>query len=1178
MRTNSWFRNATTFLTMVVSLALFGAVGLKAQTTQASISGVVSDASGAVVPGVTIKVTDKNRGVSHQGQTNRTGLYVITNLIPSTYQVTAEKSGFETFVVDSFPLTALQEAVLNITLRVGSVSQKVEVSSEVQMVDPSNATLTGVMNSTEIVDLPLTGRNPLNLALSEPGVVHSLPDKPNTTSFTSGARYQIGGGLESTSDFQLDGITIFKPSNAPGIYEVSAIPSVDSLAEMRVQTNDFSATNGASGGGIVSFTTKSGTNAFHGTAYEFLKNDVLSAATFFNDKAHAKKGFSRYDDYGGSLGGPVIKDRTFFFAAYERNLSHGSSTGTYSEPTAAMRQGDFSGLYNSSGKQIVIYNPFTTQPDPNNPGNYIRTAFSGNVIPTNMINSLATKVIPYLPMPNQPGTAVSGTSPTIYRPVNNVFLQALNNSPQSMFDTRVDHNFSSTKRAFIRYAYFNTVQGDANLWDSPAEPTTGALVAISHNAVLGYTQTFGSSSVLDLHAGINRFTALRPGWGYGFDVTQAGLPASVQTYLAEGGVPQFPILSMQNYNGTGFNAYYQNATTEWIESGDYSRVIGRHTLKIGGMERSPFLNFFQPSAFSASFNNDFTQGPNPRTASSAAGDGFASFLLGTSDGGSASYNPKTANANRYFAEYVTDTFKWTRKFTVNLGFRLEEETATTERFNRMVSIDPTIVNPISQQLTNPATGQKPWNQYGVYLFPGTGPGTLGGRAIGPVELKPNPRLGIAYMLNDKTVLRAGYGVFYGLSGAAPNNTFTSGAFSSTTSYIASLDGITPLNLVSNPFPQGYVYPLGSSPGELSGILQTGSLAGPWPNSLKTPYNQQWNFTVQRSLTPNTMLQVAYAGSKGTHLLMYGATIDQLPNQYESMGNSLLTLVPNPFYGVITAGLFAQKTIQEAYLLRPYTAWGGAAVSSAPWGNSWYESLQTSLQKRLSAGTTFTLGYTWSKTETDVSDGFWAGGTVNIRNNYCLSCEKAVSSYDQPSRLIFAYDAELPFGTGKRFGSSWGSTWHGVPNQILGGWQLSGILELSSGMPIAITSSQNTSYSFGGGQHPNLVGNPVLGSGQSLAEWFNPKAFQLAANFTFGDAARTMTAVRQAYTRNLDFSVFKNFRVTERFKLQFRSEAFNLTNTPIFAAPNGTIGSSAAGIVSSQANFSRQFQLAVKLIF
>jgi len=591
------------------------------------------------------------------------------------------------------------------------------------------------------------------------------------------------------------------------------------------------------------------------------------------------------------------------------------------------------------------------------------------------------------------------------------------------------------------------------------------------------------------------------------------------------------------------------------------------------------MNPSQVFPFTSSFSNAMTQGPNPRTV--GMGNAIASFLLGTGDSGYFPYVPLVANGSHYYAEFIQEDFKVTPKLTINAGFRLEQETGTTERHDRMAAIDPTVLNPMSQRVG--------FNVLGGYVFAGNGPNALGRRTIIPVEWKPNPRLGIAYMVNSKTTIRTAYGIFFGQTHTSAQNAYTGSAFSTQTKWLPTLDGITPIGaprtVLSNPFPQGYTYPEGTSNGLLTALGQ--DLASAWPDAMRTNYNQQWNLSVQRELAANMLMQVAYAGNRGVHLALgfpsgsNGPNMNTLAPQFRGMGNDLLALVDNPFYGKVTgAGLtLAQAKVARQQLLRPYPLWTSVQPLYAGWGNSTYNALQASLQKRFSSGSSFVAGYTWSKTLTDSVDGFW-GDALYVNSTYqdwyCRRCDKAVSSYDIPHRFTFSGMQELPFGKGKR----WLSALPGVAEHVLGGWQINYVVTLSNGLPLLLKVNQNNTYFYGAGQRPNVTGvSPVLPEGQqSRDKWFNTAAFAQPANFTFGNAPRTMTAVRNDWIRNVDFSLFKNFSVKDILKIQFRSEAFNFMNTAFMGSPNTAVGSSSFGIISGQANSPRILQFALRIMF
>ena len=1167
------FKLSRLCVSVVLPLLTLVSLPARAQTFNASVSGIVSDPTGAVAPNVKVTVTDKARGVQFTATTNQEGVYLIKNLIPSTYRITAEASGFQTYVLDTYPLTATQQAILNITLQLGTASQTVEVSGQVQMIEPSNATLGGLVNNKSIVDLPLVNRNILTLMVLEPGVAPSTPNNYQSNFFTSSIRYSFNGGMESTNDFQLDGMSILNQSDIPGIMGLTMLPSVDSVEEMKLQTNSYSAVYGRSGGGITTMVTKSGTNGFHGSLYEFFRNNDLNANSFFSNRSGSKIAPLHINQFGGSIGGPIVKNKAFFFGLLEKNTSVVGSFSLFSVPTAAMRAGDFSQDINPTGQLRTIYNPFSTRPDPNNAGHFLRSPFAGNVIPQSLIDPVGAKTVSYWPSPNLPGTPIPGTSG--YTAQNNAGLTASTLNPVWQNTEKVDYNFSESKRAFIRYSYLYNVAGSPNYYNNLADTGYGPMTVHSHNAAVGYTQTFGSATVMDLRAGANRFSAFRPSNGLGFKLTTLGMPQDLQTFLEQGDVDEFPGIGTQGYSLLGNNngPYYSSHQLNFNFSGTLSRVIGKHTITVGAEHRDYYLNFVQTNPLVMNFSAAMTQGPDARTVSAAAGDGVASMLLGAGDSGSATFYAHPANGNRYFSEFVQDDFKWSRKLTINIGFRLDQETGTTERYNRMAAINPYVLNPISSQVTNPFTGQTPWNLYGGYVFPGSGPDTLGRRTIRGVEIKPNPRIGIAWSLNDKTVIRTGYGIFFGVPYAGATREFNGATFQTTTSWVSSVDGVTPTNLMSNPFPSGYLYPPGSSQGLLSVVGQ--SLSSAYPPSLKTLYNQQWNFSIQRSLASDMMVQVAYVGNKGTHLPWSGGNMNMLqPNQLGA-GNQLLNLVDNPFYGNpnIASGPLAQPQIQYGRLLLPFPAWQTVSPDGIAIGNSEYQSLQSSLTKRFANGVSIISSYTWSKLMTDIANGTWAGGS-NVRNYYCVRCEHSPSTYDVPHRFTLSAVGELPFGKGKKFGSNWNA----FVDAILGGWQANGILTLASGQPLVFTTANNTSYTFGGGQHPDVVGNPVLSSGKSIYQWFNTGAFAQPANFSSGNMARTYTGVRTDWTRNLDFSLFKNFRITERFQLQFRAESFNLTNTPVFSAPGASINGSNVGVITGQSNTPRNIQLGLKLLF
>jgi hypothetical protein len=1148
---------------MILTFLFLGLVlPATAQTAKASISGIVKDSSGAVVAGAAITVIDLQRNGNYTARSNETGFYLVQELIPGTYRVAAELSGFRAFVLDNFPLATQQKATVNITLEIGSVSEQVLVTATSQMIEASNATLSSVVENKKIVDLPLNSRSIYTLTKLVPGVTPSVPNS-DSEGMTGAHRYAINGGRESTTDFLLDGVTTLVQSNQSGVYLAAAQPSVEGIQEFRIQTNAFSAEYGRTGGGIVTMVTKSGGNELHGSVFEFLRNSALDSNNFFANRSGTRLAAFQQHQFGGSAGGPIVRNRTFFFALYEGKRINEGYFRQDTVPNAAERRGDFSDTRDAQGRLRVIYDPFTTRANPAAAGRYIRDPIPGNVIAGSRLDPVAVNSLKLYPEPNQTGLPFT-------RQFNLVTMKSRLN-PTDRIEFKVDHNFTSSHRLFLRYNFLDTDGGAPDSWGNKATPVNSPMRNKAHNAVLDYTQTIGSATVVNARYGISRLLALRPGYSNGFDISTLGFPKEIAQVAQVAVIPTF---SIQDYTQLGppGGDYYLSSNTAHSALATLSRVIGRHSIKTGVEFRAFLLGFQQIGGPSGSYNFSrvMTQGPDARTPSAIAGVGLASMLLGAADGGSIAHAAQPMVSNKYLGLYVQDDFRLHQRLTINAGLRWELESAQTERYDRQTVIDPFVRNPLSEK-----TGL---DLRGGYLYAGS---SLGRRALRDLEKnKLNPRLGVAYQWNDQTTIRAGYGIFFGVPAYAANNFFVGDPFGSSTSFLATLDGITPNYLLRNPFPDGFNLPQGAALGLLGGVGF--NLKSVWPETLNSMYNQQWNFTIQRSLARDMMLEVAYAGNKGTRLQVGGAAAINRPHMNQILPelmrqeNRLLELVPNPFFGLVSGGILAQPTVQRGQLLRPFPHFNTAMPMSAGWGNSNYHALQARFEKRFSAGASLMASYTWSKTISDASDGIWNDIQANLQRSwYCRACERAISTYDQPQRLITSFTYELPFGKGKRFGAGWNR----AADLLLGDWQTNGILTLAGGQPLRIGLSQNTSNSFGGGQQPDSTGvNADLGGARTLSRWFDTTQFTRAAEYTFGNLARTHPNLRADWNRGIDLSLFKDFRILERLELQFRAEAFNFTNTPIFSPPNGTFDAPTFGVVNAQNNAPRQVQLGLKLLF
>ncbi|MBI1787121.1 MAG: TonB-dependent receptor [Acidobacteria bacterium] len=869
-----------------------------AQTSKALISGIVTDASGAAITNAKITITDVQRNQDYHTETNPSGVYRVIELTPSVYRVTAEAAGFRMYVLESLPLSTQQNASVNIKLEIGAVSERVQVTATGPLLEASSATLSSVVENKKIIDLPLNNRNIYSLLKLVPGITPSTPNSESDF-FTSTIRFSINGGKESLNDIQLDGVTAMVQSDIQGIYGASAIPSVEGIQEFRVQTNSYTAEYGRSGGGQVTMLTKSGSNEFHGSAFEFLRNSAMDAKSFFLNRTNGRKASFQQHQYGVSTGGPIKKDKTFFFALYEKRLVKSGSFAQFTVPTPQQLQGDFSNTRNANGTVRTIFDPFTTRPNPDRPGTFLRTPFAGNRIPAAMMDPVALNAVKLWPAQNQPGSLNANQ--------NNLAIQKVPRSPTDRVDFKIDHNLSENRRMFVRYNRFKQATAAADFWDNGAAPSDGIMYWGSHNAAADYTQTIGAGTVLNLRFGLSLFDAWRPAFTYGYDVTKLGLPAALQEVTLRTGAPRIPRFDVQDFTSIGPNngSTYQSNNVSYTAVGNLTKISGKHSMKFGAEWRTFGLGFaqFGSSPANFSFTRAMTQGPDPRVA--GAGDGLASFLLGAGTSGAATHRIKPADLSRYYAVYAQDDYKVNSKLTVNVGLRWEIEAANTERYDQQTVMDPFAKNPLSDK-----TGL---DLRGIYLFAGENQ-TLGRRGVRDAEHKFNPRIGLAYQMNPKTVIRTGYGIFYGVPKFAATDRWTGAPYASTTPWLSTLDGINPANLLRNPFPQGYVLPVGRSLGAMSGVGF--ALGSAWATEMKTPYNQQWNFTIQRHLSKDMMIEVAYAGNKGTHNELAQGDMGQLPPSLLTPANRLLDLVPNPFFGLIdSSSVMGQATVQRGRLLR-----------------------------------------------------------------------------------------------------------------------------------------------------------------------------------------------------------------------------------------------------------------------
>ena len=1122
--------------TLYVFTLILTAICLHAQTAQ--ITGRVVDSSGGIVPSARVAVTNTDTGVRREIETNQEGYYTAPLLARGAYTVVVQQGGFKESVRSGLTLDEGQTLRLDFTLDVGQVSEKIEVSGAAPLMETERATLSTVVPNQKILDMPTYGRNPLQFALLVPGVraTGSFGDLP--VSSYSGNAASMAGGNSAVNNYMVDGI----PSENFASGNIMTPLSVDATEEFRLIVRNPSAEYGRTGGGVVNLISKSGTNEFHGSVYEFNRNKVFRANDFFSNRAGRVRQPFNFNQWGGTVGGPIRKDKTFFFFNWEQFKQRTVASTIRSVPTNLQRSGDFSRTLTSSGALVQIYDPASTHIDPANPANRIRDQFPGNIIPASRISPVAQAVNQYYPSANTAGVANTNA--------NNLFGVGSSPLDKKLFGLRLDHYLNASRRLAGRYTWDKTVQGVPNFYNNIAEIQTSDLPFTRHSSFLSYSDALRPNLLLDARAGFNAYLTQRQTRSLGFDASKLSLPARLNTVQQLEAFPRFDMSDMTSIGSDTGDQLLQsnksfgyNASLTWIH--------GSHNLKFGTDNRVYQSNNTQGArAAQFSFSRAFTQGSNPNTAGATSGYGYASFLLGVPASGSVALSQPITETVKNFALFAQDDWKLTPRLTVNLGLRWEYEGGVTDRFNAISNFDPTVKTSINGL-----------NLTGGLVYPGTNGLSRGHRDAEYTNFQP--RFGFAFQLQPKTVLRGGYSISY-LPTTGLVTGFDRTGFSLTTPMVTSIDGgFTPNETLANPFPGGRLNPTGSSLGALTQLGQ--GINGNVRNLLRG-YSQQWGLSVQRELRGNWLVEAGYMGNRGVHL-PGSRSFDYLPRQYQSLGTQLQQQVDNPFFGAIDPTLsLGQRQVSRASLLDTYPQFAGVS-GLATLADSTYHAATLRIEKRFSQGLSILGSYTFSKL---IDNNTGAGAMVESGDNSVrdwgnLAAERSVSAIDLPQRLVISGSYELPFGK---------SGGH-VYRYLAGGWQFNSIATFQSGNIISVVQN-GTAY---GSSKPNVVGDPSLSS-RSIDMWLNRAAFVDSPAFTFGNAGRNLPRTRTDGWNNIDLSLMKNFQIRERYKLHFRAESFNFTNTPTFGNPATNIDAGNFGTVTGFAANSRprEFQLALKLYF
>jgi hypothetical protein len=1139
----------------------------QSQAITATLSGIVLDPTGQAVSGAKLTLSSPERAFSRSFTTGDTGLYTFTLLPPATYSLDVEVAGFKHYRQGGITLGAGQVVEQKVVLSIGAVTENIEVTSQAPLLNADNANISSDVTAKQVTDLPLNLRNIISLATLSSSVSNAAEEQVVGAPGISGSADQdisflnFGGTFFDTAEYLLDGTWDTRLDWGGVIY----VPSVDDVQEFKIQTNAFTAQYGFSSGNVINVVTKSGSNEFHGDVYEFYRNSDIDARYFYNNGAQPS--FHR-NQFGGTIGGPIHKDKTFFFGYFEglRQATPATYVGTM--PTEAERTGDFSSLLGAPTGQVdalgrailsgAIYNPFTTrqitagQVDPATgllatSSGYIRDPFPGNIIPQGLLDTISESIATgkYWPMP---------TSSAL---VNNYLNASAAEAHSNEYSVRIDHNFTENDRLNVRWSQKYQSKVNYPTYYGADDPGGPGVVAPNNRYSInaGYNHIFSPTFDMSLNFGVNRHVEQSTTQSFGFQSSTLGLPSFINSIA-----PSFPEIQPQSYSPLGAQAGLDNylvPQTLWTSSVDFTKALGRHTVGFGFMDVWARIDGGHYANTVLQYQTTSTAGPNPQDETANTGNGFASFLLGVGSGeDQTGFTQFPATDKHLLGWYVQDNWKTTRKLTLNLGLRYEIQTAPSERHNAQQYFDPTAVNPISAAVGFSVPGMLVFN-------------TPGNRGLYGTNFKNfAPRIGAAYQVNDRTVVRGGYGIFYVPSyyGQGPNI-----GYSQATPWVTSLNnGLNPSSTLSgnstlalpSAFANGQVPVTGNS---LGGLTDVGFGLNPvvYPDR-DSSYVQQWMLGVEHAFTNNDLLDISYVGNHGVHVLAQYLEWNELPASDQALGNQLNQLVPNPFYGKITSsgcGL-DQPTILYGQLLRPFPEYCSVTEAPPAVGGSTYNALQATFTHRWHSGLQLNVSYTYSKFMDDVQGASgWAfpGSGSSVRNSYDLAAERSVDTSDLTHSLVVNHTYELPFGKGKRFGGDWNKPM----DAILGGWQWSGILTAHTGLPLSINPASNNTAGFGFNQRPNIVsGVSPIPQNQSINDWINPAAFSQPAPFTFGDASRFLSNLRAPGFVNWDMGLQKWWKLTETKRIQFRFELFNAFNHPNFFEPDTNLGDATFGTITA----------------
>lgn len=1160
-------KHVCTCVAMVVWL-LAAASAASAQSFQGGLRGAVKDSQG-VIPGVTVSLVNEANGVSRDTVSNASGEYSFPAVDPGAYAVKASVQGFKTFERKGIRVGTQQFLTLDIVLEVGTVAETITVTADAPLIETSNASQAEVIDAKTIETLPSIGRNVFLMAVTVPTVQSSGDTHWNRMQDQTGASaISLGGGGVRSNNYLLDGFPVTDLQNRS-----STNPSGEMLEDVRVQVHTYDAEMGRTGGGVLNTTAKSGTNSWRGTGFYQTRPNALIGPLFFNQIRDIENSPQFWRSFGGAFGGPLLKGKTFFWIAGEGYRDGLSQNDNMHVPTSAMRNGDFSQVTDLTGRPIVIYDPLTTDAAGN------RQPFPGNIIPASRISPFAREFLKAIPMPTRNVDDSGGNLPT----------QDVINDKAQQGSIKIDHHFTGNIGLSGVYLFQNSSEPDRNFFpDAPYAYPSYQLDRAINVFVLNNTYIMGPSTVATLRFGMNTFGDDNS-LPYDFDAHTLFDKAFADAIP----VQKFPSVSLTGYQGTGFTGVTNRDYYSYGGNGTVTRLAGGHSLKLGADYRilGVKAEAFGQSAGSYTFNGQFT-GSNVSNPSPTSRNAIADLMLGYPSSGSFVQNTPVNNSIRYYSAYVQDDWRINDRLTLNYGVRFEKETGLSEADNKLVvGFDRDAVSALSVTIpagVDPLAPTATRQVKGGLIYAGQNGATE--TTGNPPAIKVSPRFGVAFSLNEKTVVRGGYGLFWAPWAYAANNSV---GYSATTNL--QQDTTIPITSIVNPFASGLIPVSGNSLGSVSGASSTIAFVDP---NKTAPYVQQYSADIQRELVGNLSLSLAYVGSTGSRLTTAGnVNINQLDPKYlrPELVTAMTQNVANPFFGNPNAGSFATRaTLPRNQLLRPFPQFDTINMSETNFGKSQYHAGVIQLKKRMtwwSGSFSYTYSRLW---DNQFGQGNYYTSAPGLLNAYTFieesqyfdpDAEYGVSLLDSPHKVAMTPTIQLPFGEGRRFLSGGGWT-----NAVFGGWTVAAVIQMQSGFPIGVSQNTNTNtFMLGANQRPNLVPGVDFLVGGSITDrlrdnpeddrYLNAAAFAQAPAGTFGNAPRTLPGAYSPWRNSTDVAINKDIRLGGGRRATLRLEIINLFDNPWYAAMQSVAsGNANFGRVTSQGNYSRTMQITGRFSF